>query len=140
MSGLLISVLTGLAVAVLVILCVARRYPGVRPDDHPRRPRSILLGRVSFGLGVLTAAAVAVAWLFAPVVTSEADGAARAGQFDPQSFYLIALATGIAALVTGAIALRQGDRRWLAWAGPGIGAAVVGLWAGTIVWVMLNPY
>ncbi|WP_432559488.1 hypothetical protein [Granulicoccus sp. GXG6511] len=146
MLQLMVAVLAGLLVAAAVIGWAARRAgPEPGPWDSstnsarpgPAQPTPI--GWASCGLGLATVAAVAIATVFRPRgVLSEAEGAAR--QFDPQSFYLVAFGTGIAALVTAVRAVRRGDRRWPAWCGLVCGALSVGGWVGAIVFILFHPY
>ncbi|MHA6513559.1 hypothetical protein [Tessaracoccus sp. Z1128] len=135
MTQMIVSVLVGLAVAALVVVLILRAARGASAPGA-----STGLGWASFALGVLTLLLAAAGYAFAPEFASEAEAEAASGQFDSQGLYLVGTATGIAAAVTAAMALKRGDRRWPTWVGLLIGAAVIGAWVYVIVYVMFNPY
>ena len=127
------ALVAGIAVAGILVWLITRRTGGQATTGRTA------LGWASFALGVVTLASAAIAYLAAPRVPSSGVEVPTEG-FDIQSLYLVALLTGVAAIVVGALALRRGDRGWPVWGGLAGGVIAAGGWAAVVVYVMFNPY
>lgn len=135
MTQLLLSIVGGIAVAVLIVVLIVRAARRSAPSEG-RSP----YGWAAFAMGLLTLVLVVVGYVFAPEYANEAEAQAAAGEFDSQGLYMVGTITGVAAGVLAALALRRGDRRWPTWVGLLVGAGVVGAWVYVIIYVMFNPY